>query len=89
LESGIVQSMSIQIKKVIDQKISKAYLCSLEHIIDDVTHVRNESVHANFQQHDDGSADIFSHFRVVVIGQEEEVLDEIVYMLHEGLSNEK
>ena len=63
-----------------------SYLSSLEHVVDDVVHLRHESVQSHLQQHHDGPADVLTDLRVLVTSQEEEVLDELVYVNHQGLT---
>lgn len=57
-------------------------LGSLEHVVDDVGHVGQQPVHSDFQQLNDGTANVLSDIRVTIICQEEQTLDEFVDMKH-------
>ena len=65
---------------------SEPYLGPLQHVVNDVVHLRHESVQPHLQQHHNGSADVLTDLWVLVTGQEEEVLDELVYVNHQGLT---
>ena len=58
----------------------------LQHVVDDVVHLRHQSVQSHLQQHHDGPTDVLTNLRVLVTGQEEEVLYELVYMNHQRLT---
>ena len=45
----------------------------------------DEPVHSDLEEHDHGATDVFPHLGLVVLGQEEQVLDEVVDMQHKGL----
>ena len=62
------------------------YLCSLEHVVYDVVHLRDQSVQSHLQQHHDGSAHVLPHLWIIITGQEEEVLDELIDVNHESLT---
>lgn len=51
-------------------------LSTLNHL-DDVMHVWQETVHADFQQHDESSAHILSHFWLLVCCQRKQVLQKV------------
>ena len=62
------------------------YLCPLQHVVDDVVHLRYQSVQPHLQQHHDGPAHVLPDLRVLVTGEEEEVLNEVVNVDHERLT---
>ena len=53
-----------------------------QHVLHDLIDVRDETVHTHFQQHDQRSADVFSDFRVIVGGEDEQILDKRVDVHH-------
>ena len=57
----------------------------LQHVVDDVVHVGDQPVHPDLQQHHDGPADVLADFWVLVRGQEEQALDELVNVEHQCL----
>lgn len=51
-------------------------LSTLTHL-DDVMHVWQETVHADFQQHDESSAHVLPHFWLLVCRQGKQVLQKV------------
>ena len=62
------------------------YLGPLQHVVDDVVHLRHQSVQPHLQQHHNGSADVLTDLWVLVTGQEEQILNELVNMNHKRLT---
>ena len=56
-----------------------------QHVVDDAGHVRHQTVHSDFEQHHDGPANVLPDLRVVVVGENEQILDERVDVDHQRL----